>query len=272
MPQHHYGLPAPVQDFSMEAARLHGKLPAHGRAIGRAEARVREALAASPGEWALGCSGGKDSTAMMGVAVAAGWRGPVFHFGYRGDYDPQPTAQARALADRFGLPFVMVEVMSEMEAIDAVGPGYWAAGAAGQDAVMAAARLWERTYKAELSAFQRRQGWAGLFIGMRAEESAARRAMLRQKGHLYRTLDRPFMSCCPLFDWSGRDVWAGILSAGLPYLERYDDADDRIWERSDDAWLTPKAWSHGLAARIRRRDPLLWASLLERYPGLARET
>ncbi|CAH2606084.1 Phosphoadenosine phosphosulfate reductase family protein (plasmid) [Rhodovastum atsumiense] len=261
-----------VQDFSMEAARLHARLPAHKRAVERAAGRVREALAAAPGTWAVGCSGGKDSTAALAVAVEAGWRGPVFHFAYRGDYDPQPTANACALAVRWGLPFVMVEVASEMEAIDRVGADrFFAPGAVGQEAVTEAARWWERTYKAELTAFQERQGWTGIIMGMRREESMARAITISRKGWLYRVASRPGWTCCPLHDWSGRDVWAAILGRGLPYLARYDEAEDRVWERSDDAWFAPNVWARGMARRIQLRDPELWHALVERYPGLSQE-
>ena len=256
-----------VQDFSKEAARLHGKLPAHARAIARAAGRVREAMASAPGTWALGCSGGKDSAAMIAIAVEAGWRGPVHHVEYGGDYDAAPTENARAIADRFGLPFASLTVMSEMEAIDAAGCDPHA----GPDGWGDAARLWERTHKRQIAEFQARQSWSGLFLGLRAEESRVRRMVLRRKGHLYATAARPFLTCCPLCDWSARDVWAAILARGLPYLDRYDAAADRERERSDDAWFTARVWGHGMAARMRAHDPQGWRRLVERYPGLARE-
>ena len=253
----------------MESARLHAKLPAHGRAVGRAIARVREALEGAPGTWALGCSSGKDSAALVGIAVEAGWRGPVFHVEYPGDYDLEPTANARALADLFGLPFLTVSVMSEMEAIDQVGPDVWSFGQAGQDGWETAARLWQRTYKREIDVFQARQGWAGLMLGMRGEESIARRSVFRRKGHTYHTASRPFLTCCPLYDWSARDVWAAILARDLPYLERYDRAECRVWERSDDAWFAPDAWGKGMAKKIWARNPEAWDRLVQKYPGLA---
>lgn len=253
----------------MESARLHGKLPAHRRAITKAIDRVQQAVLLEPGTWALGCSGGKDSTALIGIAIDAGWRGPVCHIEYRDDYDPEPTANARALADRFGLPFVTVAVMSEMEAIDQVGSHVWSPDQSGHDAWDAAGRLWQRTYMREVTEFQKGQGWAGLMLGMRGEESIARRSVFRRKGHTYRTASRPFMTCCPLYDWSARDVWAAILARNLPYLERYDRAECRVWERSDDAWFALEAWSKGMARKMQARNPEAWDRLVQKYPGIA---
>jgi hypothetical protein len=69
----------------------------------------------------------------------------------------------------------------------------------------------------------------------------------------------------------GRDVWARIQTEALPYLARYDDAPDRIRERSEEIWMGVDCWRWGMAADIRRRDPAQWSGLIAKYPGLARE-
>lgn len=257
-----------VQDFSMEAARLHAKLPAHRRAAERAIGRVRQALAAAPGTWAVGVSGGKDSAAMLDVCVEAGWRGPVFHFRYRGDYEHEQEAMARGLAGRFGLAFDCVEVPSEFEAFERVGRFFSSPETPDE---RAAARWWEREHKRVVHEHQRGRGWAGIFIGMRAEESRMRSMVLRRKGWLYSTQDRPGLTCCPLSDWSGRDVWARIAASGLPWLARYDDAEDRILERSEDIWIAPQFFAHGGASDIRQRSPEAFYDLAERFPGIGKE-
>ena len=58
---------------------------------------------------------------------------------------------------------------------------------------------------------------------------------------------------------------------GFPYLARYDDAPDRIRERSKGIWMGVDWWQWVMAAELRRRDPTLWSNLLTKYPGLARE-
>ena len=106
--------------FSMEAARLHARLPAHRRAIARAMGRVREALAAHDGMWACCVSGGKDSTALVSLAVEAGWRGPLFHFLYR-ETPEANTALVTALGARYGLQVDMLPVTGAWDVFDRAG-------------------------------------------------------------------------------------------------------------------------------------------------------
>jgi 3'-phosphoadenosine 5'-phosphosulfate sulfotransferase (PAPS reductase)/FAD synthetase len=259
-----------VQDFSMESARLHGKLPAHRRAVDRAVARVQEALAAAPGTWAASVSGGKDSCAMLDIAVSAGWRGPLFHFRYNQDYDRDSADASRILAVRYGLEFDMITVASEFDAFDRVGHFFLSPETPEE---RAAARWWETTHKRQIEDHSVLRGWAGVFIGMRREESRTRAMMLSTKGALYGVRDRQAMTCCPLSDWTGRDVWARIQSREIPYLARYDDAPDRIRQRSEDIWMSSgmwDLWDKGMGNEISNRDPVAWESLVARYPELDR--
>ena len=252
----------------MEAARLHAKLPAFRRAVVRAQDRVRQALAAAPGTWAVGCSGGKDSSAMLALCVAAGWRGPVFHFRYRQDYDRGSWEMAARLADRYGLEFDCVEVASEFDAFERAGH-FFATPTTPEE--RAAASWWLRTHKRQIAEHQSARGWAGVFIGMRRDESRVRATTLRKKGWLYQTQERPGWTCCPLFDWSGRDVWSSIAAEGLPYLARYDAAEDRVLERSEDCWLGVDIWRWGMATEMQRRNPEQWRNLVARYPELSKQ-
>jgi 3'-phosphoadenosine 5'-phosphosulfate sulfotransferase (PAPS reductase)/FAD synthetase len=256
------------QDFGMQSARLHAKLPAHRRAVERAADRVRLALATVPGTWAASVSGGKDSAALLSVALAAGWRGPVFHFRYSGDYETDSPAMARQLADMHGLEYDEILVASEFDAFERAGHFFTSPTTAGE---RAAVRWWQTTHQRQVSDHIAARGWAGVFIGMRREESRVRAMMLRQKGPLYSVKGRTGMTCCPLLDWSGRDVWGRIASEGLPYLARYDDALDRIRERSEDIWMSVDIWKWGMGADIKRRNPDAWHTLCSKYPALSME-
>ena len=81
----------------------------------------------------------------------------------------------------------------------------------------------------------------------------------------------PDGTSCPLYNGSGRDIGACINAQDFPYLARYDDAPDRIRERSKGIWMGVDWWQWVMAAELRRRDPTLWSNLLTKYPGLARE-
>ena len=204
---------------------------------------------------------------MLSLCVDAGWRGPVFHFRYNGDYDHDSADMARGLAARFGLEFDEIEVASEFDAFERA-EGFFLIPET--EAQREAVRWWQRTHQHQVFEHQRIRGWAGTFIGMRREESRVRSITLRRKGHLYRVQRRSGWTCCPLLDWTGRDVWARIAGQGLPYLARYDDAPDRVLERSEEIWMAVDCWRKGMAVSIRRRDPALWNALLGRYPQLSR--
>ena len=97
--------------------------------------------------------------------------------------------------------------------------------------------------------------------------------MLSRKGAIYSVQDRQGLTCCPLLDWSGHDVWARIHARGIPYLARYDDAPDRIRQRSEEIWMSSgmwDLWGRGMGAEIRNRDPVAWNALVARYPALDR--
>lgn len=256
-----------MPDFPIEAARLHARLPAHRRAVGRARDRIREALETVPGTWAVCCSGGKDSAALLDVAVEAGWRGPVFTFRYR-ETPEENVELVKALADRHGLGTDTLNVTGAFDAFDRVGHFF---ATPSTDEERAAVRWMNNAYKREVGVHQEARGWAGIMMGLRKDESRVRRMTLSKKGALYRTETRSCWTCCPLLDWSGRDVWARIASADLPYLDRYDEAEDRVLERSEETWLAVDCWRWGMAAEMKRRDPTRWHALVAEYPDLARE-
>ena len=61
---------------------------------------------------------------------------------------------------------------------------------------------------------RRAEGWEYQFVGLRKEEGCKRSATIREhkrKGEVY-----------PLEDWRWLDVWAYIVSHGLPYPAVYD--------------------------------------------------
>lgn len=248
-----------------EAYRLHARLPAHRRAVDGAKEIVRRALAEHPGTWAVAASGGKDSTAMLDLCLDAGWRGPLFHFWYA-ETPAENTALVLALAERHGLPVDTVRVPGAWDVYEAVGHFFPVARTAEE---RAATRAMLRGYKDTADGAARERGYTGLFIGLRAEESRPRAITISRKGVIYRTEDRCTVTCLPLARWTARDVWARHLTRGLPWLPRYDAAEDRERERSEVTWLAAEGlWRHGQASRIRETDPALWARLTERWPEI----
>lgn len=249
----------------LEEYRLHARLPAFRRKLERAKEAVHLAQAAVPGVWAVSFSGGKDSAALLHVCLEAGWRGPVLHFFYE-ETPEENTAFVRRLAEAHGLELHILRVPGAWDVYRETGSFFTVPGT---EEEKRAARRMLKAYKEEVNRYAARQGWAGQFLGMRKEESRRRLMALARKGILYRTQDRLPWTCCPLAEWSARDVWAYIVARDLPYLSLYDTASNPERERSEPVWLAcDRAWSDGQAVRLKRERPEEYRMLMLRFPDL----
>lgn len=58
-------------------------------------------------------------------------------------------------------------------------------------------------------------------VGLRAEESSGRK-YLRKYGTFHYSETEQIYKCKPILNWTGRQIWAYIMSENLPYLDWYD--------------------------------------------------
>jgi 3'-phosphoadenosine 5'-phosphosulfate sulfotransferase (PAPS reductase)/FAD synthetase len=249
-----------------ELYRLHAKLPIFRRHVERSFDIVRQVRAIT-GTWALSISGGKDSVAMLDLCIRAGWRGPLFHFRY--DETPgENTKMAQAMAERHNLELHQLHVPGAWDVFREVGHFFVNPETPEE---IAATRRMLAGYKKDVNEYVATQGWTGQFLGLRRAESRSRGIILTRKGALYKTHDRGTWTCCPLADWSGRDVWAYTITRNLPYLSRYDTADDSERERSETTWLAAEAlWRYGMAAQLKRDNPEEFYRLAAKWPEIRR--
>ncbi len=70
--------------------------------------------------------------------------------------------------------------------------------------------------------YAQQQGWSLCFLGLRQEESSARRVHLRTKGPLFYAQGNKAWQCNPIHNWTWRDVWAYIVWLGVDYNKAYD--------------------------------------------------
>lgn len=70
------------------------------------------------------------------------------------------------------------------------------------------------------------QGYDGVFLGLREEESNVRRIHLRIMGSMFYCQSDAFYHCNPIHDWSWQDVWAFILTNGIDYNRAYDKLEE----------------------------------------------
>ena len=112
-------------------------------------------------------------------------------------------------------------------------------------------------------------GYDGCFLGLRTDENARRRLLLRQRGATFYSERRKLWICCPLAHWSVRDVWAYILSRDIAYNTAYDVlerigvplAQQRIGPLANERVL-----GRGQLAILKRGWSDLFNRFAERYP------
>jgi 3'-phosphoadenosine 5'-phosphosulfate sulfotransferase (PAPS reductase)/FAD synthetase len=105
-------------------------------------------------------------------------------------------------------------------------------------------------------------------LGLRAEESKGRAAMLKYRGMLTRLKSGRWLSN-PIGDWSGMDVFALIVAKGAPYMKLYDCDELKAPHEWRMSWpLNPKYLKSGEAANLRRHFPAEWQRMVSINPQL----
>lgn len=115
-------------------------------------------------------------------------------------------------------------------------------------------------------------GYDGMFMGLRAQESARRRRSLfhsQTEGlppfcYRYKTGVRGGMiRCCPLARWQVEDVGAYLLTHGIPILRQYEL---HGLETRTTARLTGDAVRQNILSDVKRDNPEGWRRLVKRFP------
>jgi len=256
----------------MEKYRLHAKLPAFQRRVDESLSMVKQAIAEIPGTWAVSYSGGKDSTVMLDLCVRAGWRGPVLYQTY-GDLEtlPDNVKAVNWARKHYGLEVHTKEAPGEFEVYREVGHFFIEPTTPEE---RAAVRRWYRNAFGELSKYARRRGWVGQFLGLRIEESDQRRMVLGRRKGIYYAKTRKLWTCCPLYNWSGRDVWAYLVTRELPWAAIYDaPGQDRERLRNDIVFLAGSgSIRHGQFVFWKKYYPELFNRLALEWPEVRRYT
>ncbi len=253
--------------MELELYRLHAKLPIYRKRLKEARELIRDALGHT-GTWAVSFSGGKDSTVMLDLCYQAGWRGPVLFQTY-GELEtlPENREMAEWVGKYYGLEVIERQAPGELEIYDEVGHFFIEATTKEEQA---AVRRWYRQAFGELSKFAYQQGWTGQFLGLRIEESEQRRMVLGHRKGLYFAKTRKMWTCCPVYRWSGRDIWAYLVTNDLPWASIYDvPGEDRERLRNDVVFLAGSgSIRHGQFAHWKRHRPELFAELARRWPEI----
>lgn len=233
------------------------------------------ALIATHPDFAVSTSWGKDSVVLLHLAaqVLPGLR--VLNARY-----PNP-AERFADMDRVrdlalahpglqGIIYREVDTPGEWEMYERAGGGF-------SDAVDAhqreATKWWKDNFVRNMGAALEALGCRGTFLGLRAEESHARRMNILVRGDDYARADGSAV-CLPLAKWTGADVWTYQVAHDLPWLRIYDSAHcGRERARSGFVFATGGAGAirrHGVWEDWERVYPDEFRAWLRRFPELDR--
>jgi 3'-phosphoadenosine 5'-phosphosulfate sulfotransferase (PAPS reductase)/FAD synthetase len=257
-----------MQQSERELYFLHSRLPVHQRRIDRSIRIVRDAITQHPINWGVSVSGGKDSIVLAHICAQAGHDGPLFHY-HASEIPVENTALVIDLGRQLNREVITKHITGDFDLWQRHGRAIISADTAEDKKIIA---QHDRDYRADISRAVADAGIEGLFWGLRMDESRARKMAILRNGIIYRAKTRTEMTCHPLAHWTARDIWAYTLSHGLPYLRRYDAAEDRETERSETTFIFGAGgdglWGAGQGARLRNSDPVLWARLCLAYPEL----
>lgn len=230
-----------------------------------------DVIRSHPG-YALSVSWGKDSVAAL-ILAASVWPGlTVLNARY-----PNP-AERFADMDRVRDAALAMPTLRGVNYIEVSCPGEWCmyerAGRAFAEPETAeerdAARWWKAGFTSAMRAAQERAGCRGVMLGLRQDESWARRMNVATRGTSYTKRDGLNVAL-PMARMSGKDVWAVLVRTGAPWLRIYDIAPDRDTARSGFVWSTGAIGAvarHGGVALWRQAYPTELAAWFDRWPEL----
>lgn len=144
-------------------------------------------------------SGGKDSLVLLALTLEACPRAHAWHWDY-GIYMPRPIEQEvlGILYDHFKLG-ARLHVDARTTRDPNATRGY-------------------KAFFAALSSYLVARGITMNLVGLRAEESCARKRRCKHPVEVSGNVTTAF----PLAGWRWRDVWAFLVSRGIPYPSTYD--------------------------------------------------
>lgn len=244
--------------------RLHARTRTYASRVRKARERVRETFAKHE-RVCVAFSGGKDSRVMLELIdqEARALRRDFEIMSHKDDCDyPGELEYVRRESARYGRELtVLTPAFSVAE--------WMAANARGVDDFHSrASDLSDRAFYSLVTEYNAR--FDAVFLGLRADESHARRMNRRMRGTLYTKANGETIST-PIADWRGNDVFAFALENEIELLPIYKClafANAREPWRIREAWWLPNgvAACLGGVAWLRRYYPSLYRQLCEWWP------
>lgn len=253
--------PVPYGDtLEPEQERLyygyHAKSSKFSYKVANAKQVIDKALLLDAGA-SLSCSFGKDSLVLLHLLVVdCGLKDLPVVFSDRGLEGELPEtyeliAKLRAMFDFNYVPVYPVKTMFELYQELGGVPGISTDDSTGV--------IKRNNLQSTIDAWCKDNGYGLNFMGRRIEENPKTRGKhLMVRGALHFNKGRDMWTCDPLYNWTGKDIWAYIVSRALPYHPSYDFQFPEGRER-----IRLSNWSGAMAAESGR-----FAFLQKYYPEL----
>lgn len=235
-----------------------------------------QAQVASHPDYAVSISWGKDSVVLLHLSAQIHSDLVALHGRYTNPNEHIDDADRVrnlmfAREDMAHVDYSEIDIAGEWEMFERAGGAFNIAETEQQKAALKwwTARKWSGKAQTAVQEHHRN----GSFVGMRQEESHARRMNIAKRGNDYQKKDGVNI-CLPLAHWTGKDIWAYIVTHDLPYLILYDQTmHGREKARSEFIFggvAADAVKRHGAWEDWRRIYPKEFNAWLDKFPELDR--
>lgn len=245
----------------MNNDQLIQRMPAFNRRLDFARRIIKDALDGSAKPY-LSWSTGKDSTAML--ALVAEQCPGVRIMRYDSGYElPENNEYAKYVMDLLGISQAQVDIVRPpCDPFDAkIEAGYFD--------LAAVAKVNERVMMKPITAWAAEGKYDLAFIGLRKEESRARRMMTKTQGQLHYCKKNKIMQCYPMANFRAEEIFGVLNYYGIEPHPVYKKTkfQPREWVRVN--WLIVSAGAErGTLAWLQYYYPDIFAKLSDKLPEM----
>jgi 3'-phosphoadenosine 5'-phosphosulfate sulfotransferase (PAPS reductase)/FAD synthetase len=236
-------------------ALLHARTREYRWRVEAAQRLVSEALATAP-SWYIALSGGKDSICVLELVR-----------------EQAPDTPAVSSVYRWML-LETREYLAGVPNLDRVatchdhGTG-WGRNWESREEAEAAGCRWVGTYARTGTRNIYDRPESGVFLGLRADESAAREWKQKTSGPLFPCKRTGKWQSNPILGWTALDVWAFILTRGIRYNRAYDRMEEigvPLERQRIGPFAVDKVLGYGPLAILKQGWPELWNEYTAAHP------
>lgn len=233
---------------------LRAKTEEYRLIVANAKQTIQKALSQMKAPY-VSFSGGKDSLVMLHLILEQKQDIKVVYFDADASY-PDTDRFIDELVELWDLDFTRIKTDPIIEVFRKYGINH--------------PRIEEKTMVATVYApiaAHITQNFDGEFVGLRGEESIARRQLIKYRGQIFYNKSHGTFECLPVAHFRTEDVWAYITSKDLPYNLVYDQTSMRSRnEIRVSYWCGESAREFGRYVWLKKEYPDLYNRFAAEFP------